>query len=48
VLFGEADVRLHAHLGTRRTDVISALSALKDASETALLELRVARSEIAG
>ena len=47
-LFSEADVRLSAHLGGRRTDVISALSALKDASETALDELRAARSEIAG
>ncbi|MEQ1701752.1 MAG: MarR family transcriptional regulator [Ilumatobacteraceae bacterium] len=46
--FGEADRRLLAHLGGRRTDVIDALSALKDAGETALDELRAARAEIAG
>jgi DNA-binding MarR family transcriptional regulator len=47
-LFSEADVRLLAHLGGRRVDIIDALSALKDAGETALDELRAAREDLTG
>lgn len=44
-LFRVADAQLLAHLGKRRDDVIEALAMLKDAGETALDELRVARAE---
>jgi DNA-binding MarR family transcriptional regulator len=47
-LFSEAEVRLLAHLGGRRADIIEALSTLKDAGETALDELRVGRARTAG
>lgn len=47
-LFSEADVRLRAHLGDQRAEIIDALSAIKDASETALGELRLARSDKTG
>jgi DNA-binding MarR family transcriptional regulator len=43
-LFSEADAQLLAHLGGRRAELIEALSTLKDAGETALDELRVARA----
>lgn len=45
VLFSEADALLLAHLGGRRAELIEALSTLKDAGETALDELRVARAQ---
>ncbi len=48
VLFSEADERLIEHLGGRRAEAIEVLSVLKDASETALGELRVARGRRAG
>jgi hypothetical protein len=44
VLFSEADAQLLAHLGGRRAELIEVLSLLKDAGETALDELRVARA----
>ena len=47
-IFAEADVRLLAHLGGRRAAVIEVLSALKDAGETALDELRESRAQRAG
>ncbi len=44
--FSRADLRLGAHLGTDRTDVIAALAALKSAGEHALDEMRTAATQV--